>query len=88
MPVVFLTPNFQKLGETPEKIEVDGISIKSVIDNVNKLHPGFKDLLIENNRIKPGISIVVNGEIKRTGLLGSVSKNSEIHFLSAISGGY
>ena len=73
MPVVFLTPNFQKLGETPEKIEVDGISIKSVIDNVNKLHPGFKDLLIENNRIKPGISIVVNGEIKRTGLLGSVS---------------
>tara|TARA_B110000263_G_C14839676_1_gene299168 strand:+ start:79 stop:345 length:267 start_codon:yes stop_codon:yes gene_type:complete len=88
MPVVFLTPTFQKLGETPEKIEVDGTSIKSVIDNVNKLHPGFKDLLIENNRIKPGISIVVNGEIKRTGLLGSVSKNSEIHFLSAISGGH
>ena len=87
MPVVFLTPNLKKLESQPTKIIVDGLSIKSVIDNVEKIYPGFKDKLLANNRIKRRISIVVDGEVRRSGLLSRVSETSEIHFLSAISGG-
>jgi len=87
MPVVFLTSNLKKPKSQPTKIIVDGQSIKSVIDNVEKVYPGFKDKLLKNNRIKRGISIVVDGEVKRSGLLSRVSATSEIHFLSAIAGG-
>ena len=87
MPVVFLPPNLKKLESQPAKIIVDGLSIKSVIDNVEKIYPGFKDKLLANNRIQRCIYIVVDGEVRRSGLLSRVSETSEIHFLSAISGG-
>ncbi|MBI3963316.1 MAG: MoaD/ThiS family protein, partial [Deinococcus sp.] len=39
------------------------------------------------DQISPLISVAVDGEITRLGMLQPVAENSEIHFLPAISGG-
>jgi len=43
--------------------------------------------LVEDGKIKPNISVAVDGEITPLGMIQKVDTNSEIHFLPAISGG-
>ena len=87
MPLVHIPSNLQKHTLGQNKICIPGSSLKSVIDNLDSLHPGIKAGLLFGDRIKPNISIVVDGEIKRSGLMSNVSNKSEIHFIPRISGG-
>lgn len=79
----------QGLTQGQDKVKVSGKTIRQVIDNLEALYPGFKDRLcdLESDRIRPNISVAVDGEITRLGLLQRVKEKSEIHFIPAISGG-
>ena len=43
--------------------------------------------MCEDDRIKPGIAVYVNGLLTRGSILESVDADAEIHFLPAIGGG-
>lgn len=66
---------------------IEGTNLRQVIDNLDSQYRGFKDRLVENGKIKPNISVAVDGEITPLGMIQKVNNDSEIHFLPAISGG-
>ena len=69
------------------EVQVAGSTVRQIIDNLEQAYPGLKDRLIENNRIRASISVVVDGEVTPIGLLEKVGEDSEVHFVPAIAGG-
>ena len=66
---------------------VEGRSVRQIINNLEAAYPGIKARLVDNDRIMPGMAVIVDGEVSRLGLLQRVSEENEIHFLPAIGGG-
>ena len=87
MALIFVPSLMQSLTDGKQRVEIGGVNIRQIIDNLEQEFPGFKDRVVEDGRVKPNISIAVDGEITPLGLIQKVSPDSEIHFLPAISGG-
>ena len=87
MATVFIPSLMQKLSDGKSKVEIDGASVRQIVNNLDAEFPGFKERLVEDGRIKGNISVAVDGEITPLGMLEKVSENSEVHFLPAIGGG-
>ncbi len=77
----------QNLTGGQHKVEVPGATVRQIIENLEKRFPGIKERLVEENRIKPNISVAIDGEVTSLGMLEKVGENSEVHFLPAIGGG-
>ena len=77
----------QELSNGEQRVNVQGNNVRQVIDNLDAVYPGFKDRLVEDGRVKPNISVAIDGEITPLGMLEKVREDSEVHFLPAISGG-
>ena len=87
MALIFVPSLMQSLTDGKQKVEIGGANIRQIIDNLDQQFPCFKDRVVEDGRVKPNISIAVDGEITPLGLIQKVNSDSEIHFLPAISGG-
>ena len=87
MPIIFVPSLMQKLCNGEQKLIIEGTNLRQVINNLDLQYTGFKDRLVEDGKIKPNISVAVDGEITPLGMIQKVDTNSEIHFLPAISGG-
>ena len=61
--------------------------MREVINNLEEMHPGIKERLVDKFKIKPNISVAVDGEVSTMGMLEKVGETSEVHFLPAIGGG-
>ena len=61
--------------------------MRKIINDLDEHYPGINDRLTNNNRIKPNISVAVDGVISPLGILEKVGEDSEVHFLPAIGGG-
>ena len=77
----------QELSNGEQRVKIQGNNIRQVIDNLDAVYPGFKDRLVEDGRVKPNVSVAIDGEITPLGMLEKVREHSEVHFLPAISGG-
>ena len=77
----------QELSNGEQRVNVQGNNVRQVIDNLDAVYPGFKDRLVDEGRVKPNISVAIDGEITPLGMIEKVSEDSEVHFLPAISGG-
>lgn len=80
-------PSLMRDITSQAKVQVPGTTVRQIVDNLEKAYPGLKDRLIENNRIRASISVVVDGEVTPIGLLEKVGEDSEVHFVPAIAGG-
>jgi sulfur-carrier protein len=70
-----------------ETIKVSATSVGELIDRLDEQFPGMRDRLSEDGRIKPYISIAINGEVMQRGLRQKLTQPSEIHFVPAVGGG-
>ena len=77
----------QKLTEGQSQIAVKGETVRQVIDALEERYPGFKDRIVEEDRIKTEIAVAIDGEVVTAGLRARVSPDSEVHFLPALAGG-
>ncbi len=77
----------QELSKGEQRVLVPGNNVRQVIDNLDSFYPGFKERLVDDGRIKPNISVAIDGEITPLGMIEKVEDDSEVHFLPAISGG-
>ncbi len=77
----------QNLTSGEHRVTVEGSTIRQIINSLEESYPGFKARILDNNQIKPNISVAVDGEVTTLGLLEKVGENSEVHFLPAIGGG-
>ena len=87
MATAYIPSLMRKLTGGQETVAVSGSSVRQVINNLEEKYPGIKDRLVENNRIKPNISVAVDGEVSPLGILEKVGEDSEVHFFPAIGGG-
>ncbi|MXV75025.1 MoaD/ThiS family protein [Candidatus Poribacteria bacterium] len=87
MPIVAIPSLLRNLTNGEDSVTVPGTTIREVINNLETHYPGMKARLCEDDRIKPGIAVYVNGLLTRGSILESVDADAEIHFLPAIGGG-
>ena len=87
MATVFIPSLMQKLSDGKSRVEVEGSSVRQVVNNLEAQYPGFMERLVEDGRIKGNISVAIDGEITPLGMLEKVGEDSEVHFLPAIGGG-
>jgi molybdopterin synthase sulfur carrier subunit len=88
MATVFIPTLMRELSNGNTTVNIDGTTVREIINNLDSTYPGFKERLIEGYKIKAHISVAVDGIITPIGLLEKVSPTSEVHFLPAVSGGY
>ena len=77
----------QSLTGGKQTVEVEGSTVRQVVEALEHSYPGMRDRLVESGRIKPNISVAIDGEVTTLGMLQKVGENSEVHFLPAIGGG-
>ena len=87
MPVVWIPSLMRALAENKQQIEVLGGTLREVVEHLEAQHPGIRDRIIEDDRIRPGLAVSINGEITNDGLRSRVGEQDEIHFVAAIGGG-
>ena len=77
----------QNLSNGEQRVVVEGKNVRQIIESLDQKYPGFKNRLVEDGRVKPNISVAIDGEITPLGMIEKVFEESEVHFLPAISGG-
>ncbi|NQW22847.1 MAG: MoaD/ThiS family protein [SAR202 cluster bacterium] len=89
MPEVWIPPKLQQLTGNKQQVQVEGSTVRQLVNNLEKLHPGIKEFLCDEmeDDLFPGIAVIVDGETSQIGMLQKVQENSEVHFLPAIGGG-
>ena len=84
---VFLPYKICKILNVPSEIEAEGTSLRSLIDIIDRMYPGVKNHWVEDDKLKPAMSAVIDGKTTRLGLIHKLENVSEIHFLPSIAGG-
>ena len=87
MPTVWIPSLMQKLTEGKGQVEVEGDTVRAVIESLEARYPGFKNRVCDDNGIKPNLAVAIDGEISPEGLRRKVPPGSEVHFLPAMAGG-
>jgi molybdopterin converting factor small subunit len=87
MPMVWIPALLRALTGEQEQVTVPGKSVGEVVENLDHRYPGVKGRLVEEGRLKPHISVAVDGEVTPEGLQQPVAETSEVHFIPALSGG-
>ncbi|MBM3946385.1 MAG: MoaD/ThiS family protein [SAR202 cluster bacterium] len=86
---VWIPPLMQKITNGVKRVEIPGASVRQIVFNLDKTFPGILEHLYdgEEDRMKPEVAVVVDGEVSTLGLLEQVKPDSEVHFVPAIAGG-
>lgn len=87
MPIVHIPSLMHDITNGAARVAVAGATLREVIESLDAKFPGIKQRLCDGERIHPHLSVWVDGEITREGMIARIEENSEIHFLPAISGG-
>ena len=87
MPTVFIPTMLQPLTGGVKHLAMEATNVRQVVEGLESLYPGIKERLVEDGRIRPNISVAIDGEVGRMGLLEKVGQDSEVHFVPAIGGG-
>ena len=87
MATVFIPSLMQNLTGGKARVQISGATVRQIINNLDSEYPGVKARLVEDDRVKPNISVAVDGEVTPLGMLERVGEESEVHFLPAIGGG-
>lgn len=88
MPVVWIPALLQPLSAGRQKVNVPGNTVREVIDNLEMQFPGMRQRLLDGDRLRPSIAVVVDGLISQEKLRHRLADDSEVQFMPAISGGY
>ena len=87
MPHVFIPPLLRSLTGDVEDIKVTATNVRQVVGALESRFPGIQSRLCDDDGLKPGLTVAVDGNVSSLGLLQKVAENSEVHFLPAIGGG-
>ncbi len=89
MAEVWIPPKLQVLTAGNQQVQVEGSTVRRLINNLEEQHPGIKEYLVddEEDDLIPGLAVIIDGEVRQLGMLDTVGESSEVHFLPAIGGG-
>ena len=88
MPLVYIPTPLLSLTGGRSPLEVEGATVREVIDNLECSCPGLRERLVSpEGRLRSNISVAIDGEVTPLGVREPVTASSEIHFVAALSGG-
>jgi len=87
MATVWIPPLMRELTGGVERIAVPGAKVRDLVDALDARYPGIKARLVEDDTLRRGIVLTIDGVANRQGLRARVEPNSEVHFVPAIGGG-
>jgi molybdopterin synthase sulfur carrier subunit len=87
MPIVWIPSLLRSLTDGKETVTVEGETVGQVIDNLEQHYPGIRARLYQGDRLRPNLSLLVDGTLSTRGLLQKLSGESEVRFIPAIRGG-
>ena len=69
------------------RVAVEGETLAEAIDALETRHPGMRDRLVEEGKLRGGIALFVDDQMLRTGLRTRLKPESEVYFAPAVAGG-
>jgi molybdopterin converting factor small subunit len=87
MATVFLPYALRKFADGAERVDLPAKTLGELVDNLEAVYPGTGVHLIKDGRLKPGLAAIVGHMATRRGLLQKLEPDTEVHFITAISGG-
>ena len=69
MAIVFIPSLMQSLTDGQSQVRVEGATVRQIINNLEREYPGVRARLVEDDRVKPNISVAVDGEVTPLGML-------------------
>jgi sulfur-carrier protein len=86
---VQVTGSMQKAIGGQKSIAADGNTVRAVIDDVEKQHPGFADLVVGDGEIHRFVNVYLNDEdVRFLGKLDTQIKDGDVlSVLPALAGG-
>jgi sulfur-carrier protein len=85
---VHIPSPFRNYSDGRDKIEVEGKTLRQVIESLNRECPGIKERLIgEDEALRPGLAIAIDDYYTDQGLLQPIPDGASVHILPALGGG-
>jgi molybdopterin synthase sulfur carrier subunit len=87
---VKVTANLQKLLAGRRSIQAEGSTVRELLDDIERRHPGFKEMVMSDGQIHRFVNIYLNDEdIRFLGQLDTPLKEGDIiSVLPALAGGW
>ncbi|MFA7296167.1 MAG: MoaD/ThiS family protein [Dehalococcoidia bacterium] len=87
MAMVFIPALMRPVAGGKDRVEIEGRTLREIVENLEKAYPGMKALLVADGQIQDGIALAVNGEPSEVGLMMEVPDGGEVQIMPAIAGG-
>lgn len=87
MTTVRIPQPMQVYTKNRDVVHAEGKNVRQLINALEKIYPGMKDALVEDDKLKPDVAVMLDGKITQLGLLQPLSEENEVIFIPAISGG-
>lgn len=87
MPTLFIPAPIRALTGGKSSVVVAGPSVREAIESLEAEYPGVKERLCDGDKIRPNISVMVDGHVSNLRMREKLTEKSEVHFVIAISGG-
>ena len=87
MPTLWIPTPLRDLTQGKPSVTATGSTVREAIENLEAQFPGIKERLCEGDKIRPNISVLVDGQITGLKIREKLQDASEVHFVIAISGG-
>ena len=87
MPTLFIPAPIRELTRGKASVVVSGSNVREAIESLDAQYPGVKERLCDGEKIRPNISVMVDGQVSNLKIREKLTDDSEVHFVIAISGG-
>ena len=87
MPTIWIPAPLRDLTQGNASVVVSGSSVREAIESLEAEYPGVKDRLCKGDKVRPNISVMVDGQTSHLKMREKLTDDSEVHFVIAISGG-
>jgi molybdopterin converting factor small subunit len=84
---VFIPTLLRELTGGTIEVKADGATVRQIIEDLDRQFPGIAARLTDGGKLRPNISVAIDGEVSPLGLIERVDPSSEVHFVTAIKGG-
>jgi len=87
LPTLWIPTPLRDLTQGKSSVTVTGATVREAIESLELQFPGIKERLCEDEKIRPNISVLVDGHVTPLKIRERLQETSEVHFVVRISGG-
>ncbi len=87
MATVWVPSLLRPLVDGQQTLQIPGATVGEVLNALIAAYPAIEERLFEDGRLRPGMSVAVDGDVARHNLNHPLSATSEVSIIPAIAGG-